>query len=122
MDFCVEQSDPWPIFFSEPVPWPESGCERDDDWQARIRSSSGHAFSSHALQPGEAIVFSGSGQWHYRDPFPDPAASAYWTLLFLHFIPAGTRDLLTPGNWERLFGIPALGTVVRADRPSSECP
>lgn len=114
VDFCIEQSDPWPIHFSEPVDWPERGCERSGDWQERIRSSAGHAFSSHALLPGEAIVFSGSGQWHYRDPFPGAGAAAHWTLLFLHFIPAGTRDLLAPGNWERRFGLPALSSVIDA--------
>ena len=34
--------------------------------------------------------------------------AAFCDLIFFHFIPAGTRDLVQPRNWARIFGVPEL--------------
>ena len=60
------------------------------------------------MEPGQAILFSGSSQWHYRDAMPALSTKSSCDLLFLHFIPRGTRELLNPLKWARLFDIPEL--------------
>ena len=67
LDLCIEQSDIWPIYFSQIVPWPEDFSYRGEDWQTYIKQSPALRFSSFDLRPNEAVLFSGSSQWHYRD-------------------------------------------------------
>ncbi len=103
LDLCLAQSDPWPIHFSDVRPWPVPG-------EAPPPPSS--AWRTYALAPGQAVLFSGSAQWHYRDAIPArPGSRPFCDLLFLHFIPRGTRELLGPGNWARLFGMAELEEV-----------
>jgi hypothetical protein len=114
LDLCVDQSAPWPIFMSDVQPWPEAreGTGLDEaDWQERIKGSPSVRFREHVLQPGQALVFSGSSQWHYRDPMPAASGRSFCTQLFLHFFPEGTGELIAPENWARLFGIPELAAV-----------
>lgn len=47
--------------------------------------------------------------------FEAPAGRRFCELLFFHFIPAGTRDLVMPSNWARIFGVPQLAGLGRAD-------
>ncbi len=107
VDLCIDQTDPWPIHFSPVVPWPVADSF-EGDWQAAIKVGVGDAFTTHTLKPGEAVVFAGSSQWHYRDPMPGEGPDRSCDLLFFHFIPRGTADLVNPANWARLFQIPAL--------------
>lgn len=107
LDFCIDQSDAWPIHFSPVVPWPRPG-DYGADWEARIKGEVGPDFVSFSLQPGQAILFSGSSQWHYRDVMPGTRAKKFCDLLFFHFIPRGTSELAEPANWARLFDIPEL--------------
>ena len=99
LDICLNQSGPWPIHFSQVVPWPEGDAPPD---------LSGLSFDSVILEPGQAVLFSGSGQWHYRDPMPAADGVRFCDLLFLHYVPAGMRELSRPQNWARLFGVPGL--------------
>jgi hypothetical protein len=109
-DLCIDQSVPWPIYFSQVCPWPDSESEawRDEDWEGSLKRSTSLRFTPYTLQPGQAVVFSGSSQWHYRDAMPDVGGQQFCNLLFLHFIPSGTTELVQPKNWARLFGIPEL--------------
>jgi hypothetical protein len=109
LDLCIEQTEPWPIHFSDVVPWPERFRDTDAEWKGEVER---HAFRSYAMEPGQALMFSGSSQWHYRDGFPgtDPRGSC--TLLFFHFFPVGARELLDWESWERRFDAPGLGEVV----------
>jgi hypothetical protein len=109
LDVCIDQSAPWPIYLSEVQPWPESVAEerKQEDWEDRIKRSQSLEFTPYVLQPGKAILFSGSSQWHYREPMPE--AGGKCTLLFFHFIPRGTAELVCPQNWARLFDAPELG-------------
>ena len=78
------------------------------DWEQRVKSDPQLRFSSYALQPGQALVFSGSSQWHYREPIDGAAHQAFCDLLFFHFVPRGTAELVRPENWAGLFDIPEL--------------
>ena len=57
---------------------------------------------------GDAVVFSGSNQWHYRDALPKGPGRRFCDLLFLHYIPRGTSDLVAPKNWARIFDVADL--------------
>ena len=118
LDICLGQSEPWPIHFSRILPWPEERMELTEDWQAELKSRPGLSFAAQTLLPGDAILFSGSGQWHYRDAMPKRQGKQYCDLLFLHFIPAGTTEIVLPGNWARLFDIPELATIEGIDKPT----
>lgn len=118
LDLCIDQSMPWHIHFSKVLPWPESGvC--DVHWDARIKNDPALDWSSYALEPGSAILFSGSCQWHYRDPIPALDRNTFCDLLFLHYIPQGTRQLVNPSQWHLLFNIPELAALPQIQRFSS---
>jgi hypothetical protein len=110
LDLCIDQSAPWPIYLSEVQPWPDSVAEewKKEGWENRIRRSQSLEFTPYTLRPGQAILFSGSSQWHYRDPMPEASGKQFCTLLFFHFIPQGAAELVQPENWARRFGIPEL--------------
>ena len=118
LDLCLDQSAPWPISLSQVVPWPEPRSEWFvPDWEQRVKSDPQLRFSSYALQPGQALVFSGSSQWHYREPIDGAAHQAFCDLLFFHFVPRGTAELVRPENWAGLFDIPelAVGSLLAPD-------
>ena len=108
LDICLDQSVEWPIHFSQIVPWPDSSHKSSESWKEQIKSAPDLSFSSHVLQPNQAILFSGSSQWHYRDALPAQEETGFCNLLFFHFIPKGTRDLIDPRNWAQLFDMPQL--------------
>jgi hypothetical protein len=107
LDLCVEQSAPWPIHISQVVPWPE-GLILKDNWESAIKESPDYEFTSYNLEPGEAVIFSGSSQWHYRDPLQLDGKEHFCSLVFFHFVPKGMLETVRPENWARLFGIPEL--------------
>ena len=111
LDICIDQSEPWPIHFSRTVDWPERPEDLADDWEARLKADPALEFRSALLMPGDAVVFSGSSQWHYRDPIPQVATGAFCTLLFFHFIPEGAGHLVDPHRWAEFFDMPELATV-----------
>ena len=112
LDLCVDQSDKWPIHFSQIVPWPENASYEGADWQDRIKNDPALDFSSYELAPGEAIWFSGSSQWHYRESLKGVSANGFCNLLFFHFLPEGMSTIVQPANWPTLFGLPELAAVV----------
>lgn len=116
LDLCLRQSVPWPIHFSQVCPWEEferAGL-REEDWEEQVKQSPALDFTACTLQPGQAVVFSGSSQWHYREALPSTGSGQYCDLLFFHFIPRGTSELVKPENWGRLFGIPELARAADA--------
>jgi hypothetical protein len=108
LDLCVRQSEPWPIHLSQVVPWPEDTEYDGDDWEESIKRDPGNRFESYSLEPGGAIFFSGSSQWHYRDPHPGDGEDQFCDLVFFHFVPRGMKEKVRPENWARLFGVPEL--------------
>lgn len=113
LDLCLEQSEPWPIHFSRIVPWPEDFTYEGGDWQEWIKANPDLRFQSHALEPGKAVIFSGSSQWHYRDRLPPSGQKQFCHLLFFHFVPEGLYDLSRPKHWPRLFDLPELTEAVK---------
>jgi hypothetical protein len=113
LDLCIDQGAPWPIYFSEVQSWPDSVTEgwQGDGWENNIKQERSLQFTPYTLQPGQAVIFSGSSQWHYRDPLPEANEKRFCTLLFFHFIPKGTKELIRPKNWARLFAIPELDSL-----------
>jgi hypothetical protein len=111
LDICIAQSDPWPIQFSQIVPWPEEAAQLGQDWQAQAKSLPGLSFEAVTLMPGDAVLFAGSSQWHYRDAMPGRTAKSFCDLLFLHYIPKGTAEIVEPKNWARLFDVPELASI-----------
>jgi hypothetical protein len=114
LDVCIDQSEPWPIQFSQVLPWPEDFTWEGDDWEQAIKTAPQHRFTSCVLEPGQAVVFSGSSQWHYRDAKP-PGREHFCHLLFFHFIPRGMRAVLRWQDWPGLFDIPELAEVVQGE-------
>ena len=114
LDICLNQSEPWPLWISDVQPWPEATPDvalpwwHGDDWEQSIKQSPTANFTAHTMQPGQGIVFSGSSQWHYRDAMPAGSVASHCDLLFFHFVPAGTAELVRPANWARWFDIPEL--------------
>lgn len=112
LDVCLDQDEPWPIYFSQVVPWPEDRASSEEtDWQDAIKRLPDVRFEAVSLMPNQAVLFSGSSQWHYRNP-RGSAARGSTTLVFFHFIPVGTSDLLRPYNWPELFNVPELVALV----------
>ena len=118
LDLCIDQSDIWPIHFSQVVPWPGEMPGGPEGWQDRIKKSAELKFASCSLEPGEAVWFAGSSQWHYRDRIPRRSASEYCNLLFFHFIPEGMARIVNPRNWSDLFDMPELSVVVATLDPA----
>ncbi len=114
LDICIDQSEPWPIYLSQTVPWPESFAYGGDDWSDRVKADPAHVFTPYSLVPGDALFFAGASQWHYRDPLPRAGRPSFATMLFLHFIPQGTGELVDPANWCRIFDVPELARIVDA--------
>lgn len=110
-DLCIDQSEPWPISFSSIIPWPEDRDALVEDWRAVKEARSHYEIRSLSLEPGEALLFSGASQWHFRDPIPADGRRAFCDLLFFHYIPEGTSELVQPRNWARLFDVPELDTI-----------
>lgn len=119
LDICIDQSDPWPIHFSQIVPWPETRANLGDDWQSAIKNDPQLQFQSKILTPGNGIVFSGSSQWHYRDPLPNrDNRKGFCDLLFFHYIPKGAGEVLSHRNWARLFDVPELADIPGINEPA----
>jgi len=116
IDLCIDQSDPWPIHVSQVVPWPDKSAPMGENWSTSIKEDSSLKFTPKILNPGDAILFSGSSQWHYRDALPRDGAKRHCDLLFMHFIPRGSAELVRPKNWASLFDIPELASVPGIER------
>ena len=113
LDYCIDQSAEWPICLSDTIPWPEYWQDDNSvenrasqDWVNYTKQSAN--FDSISMKKNEAVIFSGSSQWHYRDKMVASGSSNFCKLLFLHYIPKGSADLLTPSNWENIIGIDGL--------------
>ena len=107
LDFCIDQDVDWPIYFSPVVPWPEGAQFAGFDPDS-LRSDPAIPFSAYRIAPGEALLFAGSSQWHYRDAIP---AGGFSNLLFFHYYPAGCEGLVDPGRWAAHFAIPELAPL-----------
>lgn len=112
LDICIEQSQEWPIYFSQVQEWPENfALSQNPEWQKALIQSPENRFTEHRMQAGNALLFSGSSQWHYRPRIQQLAKQNYCHLLFLHYIPKGTKELVNPNKWTSLFSMPELSQI-----------
>jgi hypothetical protein len=119
VDLCIEQSAVWPIHFSQIVSWPEDWQCPGAAWQDEIKNDPANHFESFEMQEGEALIFSGSSQWHYRNAIERVQDSNFCHLLFFHYIPAGTSALTKPANWKDIFDVPGLAGLKNPSEDSS---
>lgn len=104
LDYCIEQSEEWPIYFSRIVDWP--GVDMMKKWSPEaLMEDPDLAFTARTLKPNDALIFTGSSQWHYRRPI---APGGYCNLLFFHYYPKGCEKLVWPHLWAEHFDIPEL--------------
>lgn len=109
LDLCLAQNLEWPIHFGKVRPWPTAANVNEE--------RSGTTYTAHLLRPNQAILFSGSAQWHYRDVMP---AHGFCHLAFFHYHPKDCGDLVHPERWATYFDLPELAvldTVFRTMRP-----
>ncbi len=115
LDVCIDQSDIWPIYFSQVQSWPEDFNYAGDDWEMYIKEDERNHFSKYNLEVGDGIVFAGSAQWHYRNRIiqhrKNNRESSHCHLIFFHFIPKGTREIINPSKWAKLLDIPELSCL-----------
>jgi hypothetical protein len=111
LDACIEQSHPWPIYFSQVQAWPEN-FEHRDDWERAILTDPHNTFTEWELSAGEAVIFSGSSQWHYRQRIPQQLERNFCHLIFFHFMPCGMSGTIDPDNWAKIFDLPELDRVI----------
>jgi hypothetical protein len=116
LDVCIGQSEPWPIHFSQPIAWPERLEDLRETAPDELTANSALYFTAEVLMLGDAILFSGTNQWHYREALPPRPGKQFCDLLFFHYVPFGTADLIQPRNWARLFDIPQLAEMADLDR------
>jgi hypothetical protein len=118
LDLCLAQSCEWPIRLGPVVPWPTAAGAAQMP-RAITPDALGMDFRDHVLRPNEAILFSGSSQWHYRDAIPD---AGFCHLAFLHYHPAGCAAIVEPASWAAHFALPelaVLNAVFDAVRPDA---
>ena len=117
LDVCIDQSAAWPIHFSQVVDWPDEDFRREPGWEERIKRDPHLHYSTFSLLPSEAVIFSGSSQWHFRDRMPTSGApGGFCNLLFFHYFPAGMRELCDPANWHEIFDVPELASFAKNHR------
>jgi hypothetical protein len=106
LDICLDQAAPWPIYISDVQRWPEDFVTTDSEWLARVQQQV--PFGKYVMMPGDGLIFSGSSQWHYREPIPKSEKRSFCQLAFLHFVPKGYKAMSDPANWARMFDLPGL--------------
>lgn len=111
LDICIDRSHSWPIYFSQVLEWPED-LHLGKDWEREIIADPANIFTAYDLNPRQAVIFSGSSQWHYRQRIPQQVENNFCHLLFFHFLPLGMSNAIDPHNWATLFDIPELNQVV----------
>ena len=91
IDYLIRQDDPepWPIYIGQPISDEErqdicdTGSATPEDEHHIFRIKEGQTFTKVELQPNDAVLYSGTHQWHYRDRINFGQAD----LAFFHFVP-----------------------------------
>lgn len=109
LGICLDHNFDWPIAVSKVVDWPDS-ASRGHGFDAAIKADPSLEFREFLLEPNEAVLFSASGQWHYRNRIA-ANPSGYYHMLHLQYVPEGCNVLVEPGRWAQHFGIEELETL-----------
>jgi hypothetical protein len=113
LDICVEQSIGWPIYFSQVIDWPSSERPLSTTIE-ELRANPELEIEAAVLSPNQGLIFSGSSQWHFREPIPG-SRSDFCHLLFFHYLPEGAEALADQKRWADHFNIPELDILIAAD-------
>lgn len=106
-DYCIEQDAVWPIYASRVIDWIGGEVPARYD-PAAIIGDTGLDFREHRLEPGQALLFNGTSQWHHRHPM---SGGSFCNMVFFHYYPEGCDNLVEPHRWQAHFGIPELGPL-----------
>jgi hypothetical protein len=113
LDICIEQSVEWPIYISQVVDWPAEAPPVAPTIEG-LRADSSLRCKPVTLAPNRGVLFSGSSQWHFREPIAG-RGSDFCHLLFLHYLPTGAEALANPRAWAEYFDMPELDILAAAD-------
>ena len=93
IDYLIrqDQKEPWPIYIGEAmsdekraqISGTEKGHPKTEQDITRVKSK--EKFTKIELAENDAVLYSGTHQWHYRDRIPSGNAD----LVFFHFVPEG---------------------------------
>lgn len=111
VDHCLEISHPWPLHVGPVESWPD-GTHPPPDWHAEAPSEPSARFTQFTQRAGDTLVFGGSSQWHGRSLCESSSEPFSAKLVFFHFVPEGTRELIDPASWPQRFDLPCLGPIV----------
>ena len=94
IDYLIRQSpdEPWPIYVGDVM----TDADREaigegghpDTSEAIERVKNDTTWNEVGLSPNDALIYSGTHSWHYRDRLPEGTAD----LVFFHFVPEGFND------------------------------
>lgn len=105
LDICLNQSSGWPISIGRVSDWPLNstiGLNRDR------RTAPDSQFETYTLRRNEALLFSGSAQWHFRKAISGAVKPTFCNLLFLHYTPKSKLSLVDHRTWAKRFDIEEL--------------
>jgi len=108
LDICLEQSGKWPIAVSEVVDWPNATHSKSDLMQVDNILE----YTEYELDENDAIIFSGSSQWHYREVIEAKPTRTFCNLIFLHYMDERLVGLEDHCAWSERFSIPELSTLM----------
>ena len=91
IDYLIRQSpdEPWPIYVGdlmtdeEVVAIGDAGHPDTPETIERVKNDTN--WNEVDLMPNDAVIYSGTNSWHYRDRLPEGKAD----LVFFHFVPEG---------------------------------
>lgn len=91
VDYLIRQDDPkpWPIYIGQPISDEErqkicdAGAAQPEHKRDIAQLKASQTFTKVELQPNDAVLYSGTHQWHYRDCINFGTAD----LAFFHFVP-----------------------------------
>lgn len=86
---CQDDPTPWPIYVGRPISDEErqqicnAGAAQPENRDDILRIKKEQKFTKIELEPNDAVLYSGTHQWHYRDRINCGTAD----LAFFHFVP-----------------------------------
>ena len=106
---CIERNVDWPIFISNVVQKvPEPTLE---EWKhEQVRADPRLIFRSFSLAPNQAIFYSASSQWHYRNAIPD-SLKGFFDIIFFQFVPAHSEVCIKSELWGSYFDCRELAVL-----------
>lgn len=108
LGICLQAPVSWPLHCGRTVEWPP---RHDPAWTpAQVLADPAMEFRAFDLRRGDAVLFSGSAQWHYRAPVP-PMGGGHFDLLYLQYVPKGEGRVIKSRHWAEEFGIPELADL-----------